>query len=199
MLKPLIPSIPSKELLIEGKFYRVYKQVNWFSSRSLSKEDSRLHLSINGHRKSKYIKNYGDIKDIQVRDKAIHLFIENVLSDYHDYIEKNYHGDGYMKVDRLNPPRVYYPKDGSSGYVLVQYVYKLAPEEIVKNLTTTHTSKSVGRPDVVNQKDIDRRINEAKEHQRVTIERLKAYATAKRTAFREQVNKEIAERDSKLA
>ena len=54
----------------------------------------------------------------------------------------------------------------------------------------------VGKAEVVKQADIDAKMAEVEEHQRQALKRFKLYLVAKRAAFRQQVEKEILERDS---
>ena len=82
--------------------------------------------------------------------------------------------------------------------VNIEYTYKRSPESIVKDATTSQTTKQVGRLGVVTQTDIDAKMAEVEEHQRQTLEQFKIYVEQKRKAFREQVNKETAERDQQL-
>ena len=194
MLKPLLPSIPSKELLIEGKFYRVYKQVYLHTS----PKQTVLDMVLARHRKQRHIKTFPKIKDIALKDKAIHLYIEDVLTMYHDHIEQHYVGDRFVKIDSLSKPRIQISRSKSYDYVNIEYTYKRSPESIVKDATTSQTTKQVGRLGVVTQTDIDAKMAEVEEHQRRTLERFKIYVEEKRKTFREQVNKETAERDQQL-
>lgn len=76
---------------------------------------------------------------------------------------------------------------------------KRDPQEMPRNLLTKCIYTHVGAKETVSQKVIDLKIAEAKKRQIASLERAKIYVEQKRKAFREQVNKEIAERDSKLA
>ena len=195
MLKPLLPSIPQKEILIEGKFYKVYEQLGLDIARS---GHSRIFFCLNGKSTARHIRTFPRIKDTAEKDKAIHLYIEDILTAYHDYIEKHYVGDRFMKIGSLNKPRVI--QQGMCGieYVVIYYTYKRDPSEITGHTTFVQTSRMVGKAEVVTQDDIDAKMAEVEEHQRQTLEQFKIYVEEKRKAFREQVNKETAERDQQL-
>ena len=194
MLKPLLPSIPQKELLIEGKFYLVYKQVYLYTT----PRQTVLDMVLACHRKRRHVKTFPKIKDIALKDKAIHLHIEDILAKFHDYIEQHYVGDRFIKIDSLSKPRIQISRSKSQDYVNIEYTYKRSPESIVKDATTSQTTKHVGRLGVVTQTDINAKMAEVEEHQRQTLEQFKIYVVAKRKAYREQVNKETAERDQQL-
>ena len=195
MLKLLLPSIQSKELLIEGRYYKVYEQVSLYN---YSKQTA-LSMYLAKYNKRCYIKTFPKIKDPAEKDKAIHLYIEDILSEFHDYIEKHYVGDRFIKIDSLPTPVVSEQSRGGKKYVAVQYTVKRDPQEMPRNLLTKCIYTHVGAKETVSQKVIDLKIAEAKKRQIASLERAKIYVEQKRKAFREQVNKEIAERDSKLA
>ena len=193
MLKPLIPSIPSKELLIEGKFYRVYEQLGLDISRN---GHSRIFFCLNGKSVTRHIRTFPKIKDVALKDKAIHLYIEDILTMYHDYIEQHYVGDRFVNIDSLTKPRVIQQGMRGNEYVVIYYSYKRDPREITGHTTFVQTSRMVGEAEVVKQADIDAKMAEVEEHQRRALKRFKLYLVAKRAAFRQQVEKEILERDS---
>ena len=187
MLKPLLPSIPQKELLIEGKFYRVYKQVSLYTSpKHLS-----LDMVLARHRKQRHIKTFPKIKDIALKDKAIHLYIEDVLTMYHDHIEQHYVGDR-LRCSDLEEKYYLFQKSVSDGlYVHVQYFYYTKP-----GLKQTHASKYIGRVDTITAEYTITKVQEAMQHQRHMNSNYNDLLAAKRKAFREQVEKEIQERDA---
>ena len=192
MLKPLIPFIPQKELLIEGKFYKVYEQVSLYITPRLTVLDMILAY----HRKRCHVKTFPNIKDITLKDKAIHLHIEDILAKFHDHIEQHYVGDRFVKIDSTPKPTVQNTVARGQGYVVICYTYKRSPENIVKNAAVASTTRLVGRAEDVNQADIDERIAKAEKHQQEALEIFKTYVEAKRKALREQVEKEIQERDA---
>ena len=192
MLKPLLPSIPQKELLIEGRFYNVYEQVSLYD---FSKQ-TVLVMQLANYNKKHHIKTFPKIKDIALKDKAIHLYIEDILAKSHDYIEQHYVGDRFVKIDSLPKPIVQKTTNNGLDYITISYRVKRSPEDITTSITSKNATKLVGRLGTVSQDDIDLRVSEVEEHQRVTLENFKTYLVAKRAAFRQQVEKEIAERDS---
>ena len=187
MLKPLLPSIPSKELLIEGKLYRVYEQVRL----RLHPKQTVLDFSLANYRKQRHIKTFPQITGISEKDKAIHLYIEDILSEFHDYIEKHYQGES-LRYSGLKEKYYLFQKSVSSGlYVYVSYCYYTKP-----GLKQTNTSKYIGRVDTITEKYTNTKVQEALRHQRRMNSNYNDLLAAKRKAFREQVEKEIQERDA---
>ena len=193
MLKPLLPSIPQKEILIEGRCYQVYDQVR---TDILPKGSKRIFFCLNGKAKANHIKTFRKITDLKERDKAIHLYVEDILTEFHDYIEQHYVGDRFVKIDSTPKPTVQNTSARGQGYVVICYTYKRSPENIVKNAAVARTTRLVGRAEKVTKADIDERIAKAEKHQQEALEIFKTYMEAKRKALREQVEKEIQERDA---
>ena len=187
MLKPLLPSIPSKELLIEGKHYRVYEQV----CLRIRPKQTVVYFSLANNCKQRHIKTFPLIRGICEKDKAIHLYIEDILSEFHDYIEKHYQGDR-LRYSDLKEKYYLFQRTVSNGlYVCVSYSYYTQP-----GLKQTNMSKYIGRVDTITEKYTNTKVQEALRHQRRMNSNYNDLLAAKRKAFREQVDKEIQERDA---
>ena len=187
MLKPLIPSIPSKELLIEGKYYKVYEQVGL----RMCPKQTVLAFSLANYRKQRHVKTFPLITGIAEKDKVIHLYIEGILTEFHDYIEKHYQGDR-LRYSGLKEKYYLFQKSVSSGlYVYVSYSFYTEP-----GLKQTNTSKYIGRVDTITEKYTNTKVQEALRHQLRMNSNYNDLLAAKRKAFREQVEKEIKERDA---
>ena len=196
MLKPLIQAIPQKELLIEGKYYKVYALVKLLDNgvRKI------LWFSMGDHKVLKSVKTFPSLSGETYRDAAIHNHIESILTEYHAYIEKNYKGDSFYKPEKKMPePTIFRTKQGNREYICIGYTFKRHPSEIVGHLATTNASKAVGNAKYVTQEDIDARMLECKHHQKVAMEIFQKWLAEKRGTIRAQIEKEIAERDSQLA
>ena len=195
MLKPLIPSIPSKELLIEGKYYRVYDIVNLENPKRLHSPYAYtcLFVCINASRARKTVRVFPGIKDPAEKTKAIHLYIEGIVDHLNDFVEQNYFGDRLRYSDLKEKYNLSKKHGWAHCYTYVEYLHHTEP-----GVKQTKICKNVGRTDQITQVDIDMFVNDVVTHQLTMNKRYNELLAAKHKAFREQVEKEIAERNQQL-
>ena len=99
MLKPLLPAIPSKTLSLEGKDYEVYDIVNIQNKVVNDTTYKQLFVSINATVKRKSLRVFPGIENHAERFRAIHLYIEDVVTHLNDFVEQNYVGDRLRYCD----------------------------------------------------------------------------------------------------
>lgn len=193
MIKPLIPAIPSKTLTIEGKEYQVYDMVATCHGTTNSYYCQYLRVCINAVDKARAVRTFPKIKDVSEKWRAIHLHIQDIVTELNDFVEQNYCGDRLRFWDLKPKYNILQMKKKKYNYTYVKYWVRADIGE-----KQHPVNKLVGQTAKVTQADIDARVNEAVEHQRIVNTEYNKVLAAKHKAFRDLVEQQIATRDAEF-
>ena len=193
MIKPLIPAIPSKVLTIEGKEYQVYDAVTTCHGTTNGYFCQYLRVSINAVDKRRAVRTFPKIKDVSEKWRAIHLYIQDIATELNDFVEQNYCGDRLRFWDLKPQYNILQTKKGKYNYTYINYLVRGEVGD-----KQTFVGKLVGKTAEITQADIDARVKEAVEHQRIVNTQYNEKLAAKHKAFRDLVEQQIATRDAEF-
>lgn len=193
MIKPLIPAIPSKTVSIEGKEYQVYDIISVRQLMNRNNPYTLVRVCINNTTKRKVVRTFPKIKDPAKRARAIHLYIEDILTYLNDYVEDNYVGDRHQYASMEGKYAISREKNRGCEYTSVKYLVRAGIGEKQRFVT-----KFIGQSAKITQSDIDARVNEAVEHRRIVNTQYNEKLAAKHKAFRDIVEQQIAIRDAEF-
>ena len=193
MIKPLIPAIPSKTVSIEGKEYQVYDVICVSQHVTLYNPYTLVRVCINNITKRKVVRTFPIIKDPVKRTTAIHLYIQDIVTELNGFVEDNYVGDRHRYADLKG--KYVITKETSCGRQYTYVKYRVRADIGEKQQSAT---KFIGQTAKVTQADIDARVNEAVEHRRIVNTQYNEKLAAKHKAFRDIVEQQIAIRDAEF-
>lgn len=193
MIKPLIPAIPSKVLTIEGKEYQVYDVVTTCHGTTNGYFCQYLRVSINAVDKRRAVRTFPKIKDVTEKWRAIHLYIQDIATELNDFVEQNYCGDRLQFWDLKPRYNILQTKKKKYNYTYINYLVRAGIGEKQRIV-----NKLIGQTAEITQADIDARVKEAVEHQRIVNTEYNQKLAAKHKAFRDLVEQQIATRDAEF-
>lgn len=163
----LIKSIPSKDLVVLGKVYRVYEPV------TLSSDHLRVCFE------SKTYRQYVSATSC----------VQLAVDEINRYVEKHYTGNRFRKAKEDTKATF---SRNSKGYVSVSYSYN-CPKDLYAKIGKIQ----VGHISKIDRRDIDRVLDQAGAIRLKSNQEYNAVLLALRMGYRSRVEKEISERDSK--
>lgn len=163
----LIKSIPSKDLVVLGKVYRVYEPITFSSD----------HLRVCFESKT--------YRQFVSATTSVQLAVDEI----NRYVEKHYTGDRLRKAKE--DVKATHSRN-AKGYVSVSYSYN-CPKDLhakVGKIQVGHISK-------IDRRDIDRVIDQAGANRLKSNQEYNAVLLSLRMGYRSRVEKELSERGSK--